>query len=207
MEQVLDVLRGAAPSLNFQKYFLFEDVVRYLGQIIKPGRLEIDNANVATWNRWKRREHWPTCGYFEFWECTSSLCSFFHSNCETYPQTSSRAEKAGNLPELAEEQLKIFRELIESVTSLEVLPLTKRGLRYSLDMGSRNQQTRYALFQIQEDNTREPVGFWTGWLTANEMKYGISEKEYLEMVLCITTSILIISAFDGWWNPLTRVVD
>lgn len=46
-EQVLDVLRVSYVSHNFEKWLLLKNVARYLGHIIKSGRLEIEHALFA----------------------------------------------------------------------------------------------------------------------------------------------------------------
>lgn len=47
-EKVLDLQQGSGFSLKYAKCFFFEYVVLSLGHILKPGRLEIDDAHIAT---------------------------------------------------------------------------------------------------------------------------------------------------------------
>ena len=44
VEEILSALHAAGLSLKFRKCRLFQDNIRYLGYIVKPGSLEIDQT-------------------------------------------------------------------------------------------------------------------------------------------------------------------
>ncbi len=48
VDEVLTCLREAGITLKISKCTFFSDKIEYLGHIIKPGRLEIDQANTRS---------------------------------------------------------------------------------------------------------------------------------------------------------------
>ena len=48
VDEVLSALRSSGVTLKIKKCRFFSDSVEYLGHIIRPGRLEVDNANTRS---------------------------------------------------------------------------------------------------------------------------------------------------------------
>lgn len=59
------------------------------------------------------------------------------------------------------ERESVFCKLINAVKSPPILALPKNGLLYSVDTDVFVYQVGAALFQIDEEDNRRPIGFWS----------------------------------------------
>ena len=189
VDSVLQVLKQAGVSLKFDKCRFFTDSVRYLGHIIRPGTLEVDDSHVRALKLAKPPK--TTSELRSFLGFTNVYRRFINNYTETarplFKLLQGNPKKHKPIPPLDDSQMKSFQKLIEQVTSPPVLALPQPGLRYSLDTDACDYQIGCALFQIHEDGTRRPIGFWSRLMLPREQNYMVTEKECLAVIYGIIT--------------------
>ena len=179
-------LREAGITLKISKCTFFSDKIEYLGHIIKPGRLEVDQANTKS-----LRDARPP-------KTKSQLRSFlglvnvyrrFIENFSKVAGPLNKLLKKGSPEkfELDEEQVSSFRALINEVISPKVLALPVPGLPYSVDTDACDYGVGCALFQTHPDGQRKPIGFWSRSLNEAEQGYAIPERECLAVMFALKT--------------------
>ena len=155
-EQVLSAMNCAGVTLKLSKCSFFTDRVKYLGHIIKPGRLEIDTAHVKSLREAKP----PTTktGLRSF----LGVCNVYRRFVKNYAMIAAPLTdllKDGSpdpLNELDASEMKAFHALIKAITEPPVLALPIADARFSLDTDASDGQIGCALFQ-KHDGKRRPV--------------------------------------------------
>ena len=188
VDQVLDVLRHAGISLRFGKCLFFTDSVRYLGHIVRPGTLEVDQSHVRA-----LREAEPPRTVSEL-RSFLGFCNVYRRFVPSYTDMArplydclKGSPKKATRIHMGSEQMRSFEQLVSAVTSPPVLSLPRRGLRYSIDTDSSQYQIGCALFQTHEDGVRRPLGFWSRKMAPAELNYTVTEQECLAAVHGIKT--------------------
>eukprot|EP00171_Calliarthron_tuberculosum_P022848 IDg22848t1 len=134
LDQVLTALRGAGVTLHLRKCEFFIDRIKYLGHIIRPGTLEVEEAATRCLKN-VRQPTTPT-------ELRSflGLCNVYRHFVRNYTDIAAplyRLLKGNPLPKELEPFSEIeeasYRTLIKSVTEPPVLALPKPGSPYSID--------------------------------------------------------------------------
>jgi len=78
-------------------------------------------------------------------------------------------------------QQQAFVRLKEALTTPPVLALPRSGRKYVLDVDACETQVGAALLQEQDDGKLQPVAYISRRLETNELLYGVTEKELLEV--------------------------
>ncbi|CDF33203.1 unnamed protein product [Chondrus crispus] len=177
----------ASPVVLLEKCSFFTQEVHYLGHVIRPGTLSIDEVST----RALREIAIPT---------TQTELRSFLGLCNVYRRfVPNYAHKAAPLNQLLkkgqpaklepfdETEIKAFDTLREAVISPPILALPKAGFPYSMDTDASDYQVGTALFQSHEDGQRKHIGFWSRLLHAAERNYSTSEKECLAVVWGVVT--------------------
>lgn len=186
VETILTALQQAGVSLKFKKCLFFTDSVRYLGHIVRPGTLEVDDSHVKSLREAKPpRTPTELRSFLGFANVYRRFVPSFTEKARPLYELLKGNPKA--IPEIREEAEVAFYTLITAITSPPVLAIPRRGLRYSLDTDASKYQVGCALFQTQEGGERRPIGFWSRTLTAPEKNYSVSEQECLSVIYGITT--------------------
>ena len=187
VEEILITLRDAGVSLKIAKCEFFKDTVKYLGHVIKPGRLEVDAlATKALKGMHHPRNQTELRSFL-------GLCNVYRRFVPNYSRIAApltellKKDKPVTLEPFGEAESPAFQALIDAVCSPQVLALPRVGLKYSVDTDASNGQIGAALFQTHEDGERKPIGFWSRTLHAAERNYGVPEKEWLAVVWALTT--------------------
>ena len=186
MDQVLSTLRDHGVTLNLDKCRWFSDSVNYLGHVIRPGTLEIDE--LAT--RALREMSVPTTQT----ELRSFLgmCNVYRRFVRNYTDIAAplnarlRKGQPVQLEPFGEIEMEAFDTLKEAICSPPILALPKPGLPYSVDTDASELQVGAALFQTHEEG-RKPIGFWSRTLHQAERNYSTPEKECLAVIWAVTT--------------------
>ena len=187
VEQVLSALYEANITLKIKKCVFFSNMVNYLGHIIRPGQLEIDNAHTAAL---REAQHPRTVTELRSF---LGLCNVYRRFVQGYTDIAAPLQellKKGvpkDLPEFTAEQEEAFRKLIEAVTSPPILALPQPDLPYTVDTDASDYQVGATLFQTHPNGKRKPIGYWSRTLKAAEKNYSTPEKECLAVVWALTT--------------------
>ena len=132
VDEILECLAAAGVTLKMKKCKFFTTTVEYLGHIIKPGKLEVDQANTES-----LRKAQPPTNRSEL-RSFLGFCNVYRRFIKDFTRLAGPINKLlkKNSPDqfiLDEEQLKAFRALIDCVTHPPVLGLPISGLKYSVD--------------------------------------------------------------------------
>ena len=186
VREVLTALRDAGVTLKLRKCEFFTTSVKYLGHIIRPGRLEIDLARTAA----LKQAHHPKdqSELRSFLGCCNVYRRFIRDYTKMAAPLYAKLKKgeAVILDPFNEESDAAFRNLIEAVTNPPVLALPRADLPYSIDTDASAYQLGVALFQQPPEGPREPIGYWSRTLQAAEKNYSTPEKECLAVVWACT---------------------
>ena len=182
VREVLTALRDAGVTLKLKKCEFFKDTVRYLGHIIRPGRLEVDLARVAAL---KEAEHPRTQTELRSF---LGLCNVYRRFIRDYTKIAAplyellKKGEPTKLGPLSDSAATAFATLVDMVTNPPVLALPRADLPYSIDTDASDYQLGVALFQHLPDGTRQTLGYWSRTLQAAEKNYSTPEKECLAVV-------------------------
>ena len=154
--------------------------------MVTPGRLEIDRTNVDSLRQAKPPSTKTQLRSF------LGLCNVYRRFIENFAKRTSALNQllkkgAPDIFELNDEQVKEFKDLIESVCTPPVLALPVPGLAYSVDTDASDYGIGCALFQDHTDGQRKPIGFWSRTLAPAERNYTASERECLAVVWALKT--------------------
>ena len=187
VEEILTALQTAGVTLKLAKCDFFTDTVKYLGHVIRPGTLSVDDATKAALRKARYPRNQTELRSF------LGLCNVYRRFIRDFAHTAAPLNallKKGQPQELApfgEAEKAAFRTLVEAVTSPPILALPKAGLPYSMDTDASEYQVGAALFQTHLDDERKPLGFFSRSLHAAEKNYSVSEKECLAVVWGVAT--------------------
>ena len=187
VEKVLQLLKKAKVTLKLKKCRFAVREVEYLGHLIKPGRLEIKEANV----RCLRETPFPK---------TKTQLRSFLGTCNVYRRFVPRfAQIAAPLSELtgsetpAElspptlDQCIAFESLRRALLSPEILMLPRDDRDFTVDTDASKTHLGAVLQQHDEDGKLRPVGYFSRTLTDAEKRYSATELEAAAVVWAVTT--------------------
>lgn len=155
-------------TIKLAKCALFTHYVRYLGYLMEPGRLSIDETVSKDLREAKSPRNKKLiryfCGLFKvykrfFFVYTNSSVPLNFLLCAYSPYV---------IESLTRNHTSDFMNLTKEVTSPAMISLSKNCLPYSLDTDSSGYQFGAALFQKDEDNIRRSFGFPTIKIITNE---------------------------------------
>ncbi len=186
VDEVLTALREAGITLKISKCTFFSDKIEYLGHVIKPGRLEVDQANTKS-----LRDARPPTSKTQL-RSFLGLVNVYRRFIEDFAKVAGPLNEllkkgAPDKFELNEAQLEAFRKLIDAVVSPKVLALPVPGLPYSIDSDACDYGVGCALFQTHPGGERKPIGFWSRTLNDAERNYGVPERECLAVMFALKT--------------------
>ena len=187
IDAILSALKRAGISLKLKKCAWFTTSVRYLGHIIRPGQLCINEAMSKSL---KEAQH-PTSQT----ELRSflGLCNVYRRFVKDFSRRAAplndllRKGQPAKLGPLTSEQAAAFKDLVEAVTSPPVLALPRSDLPFSVDTDASERQLGAVLFQTYPDGNRKPLGYWSRSMNNHEVNYGTPEKECLAVVWALQT--------------------
>ena len=189
VDEILSVLREVGVSLKFKKCEFFTDCIKYLGHIIRPGRLEIDSASTLALKKAKppinvtqlRSFLGSTNVYRRFIEGYAKVAAPLVKLLKDLPEGCDK--KGSEHPVVLDEEAQVaFRNLVDKICSPPVLALPVAGRRFLLDTDASAEQIGCALFQEDEEAVRKPVGYWSRQLISAEQNYSATERECLALV-------------------------
>ena len=188
LREVLIVLKDTGMSLNLKKCSFFTKHIKYLGHIVRPGTIEVDQASTRCLEGLRPprtvtelRSFLGVCNvYRRFIRRLTDIATPLNELLEGNPAKNSP------IPELTCRQLRSFEELKSAVMNPPILALPRLGLPYEIDTDACEHQVGFTLFQYQDDE-RKPIGFWSRTLSSHEKNYHMTEKECLAIVYAVRT--------------------
>jgi hypothetical protein len=160
LDFVLSLVKKAGVTLRLKKCHFFQEMVKYLGHIVLPGKLKVDQSKTDA----VRRALLPSSRS----ELRSflGLCGVYRRFVPHYAKISAPLTKMlrGDLPEpyvLDESQRTAFAALKERVCSPPVLALPRLKGELVLDTDASHEQLGCCLQQRGEDGHLHPLGYWS----------------------------------------------
>jgi len=187
LEKVFTLLGENGVTPKAKKCHLFSNEVEYLGHVIRPGRISVNEKNLKA----IRKAIYPK---------TQTLLRSFLGMCNVYRRfTADFAKVAKPLNKLVSsslpkklcpptmEELAAFDRLREQLCNPPILALPRREGRYIIDVDASYEQLGYALLQEQPAGEDHPVGYFSQGLEPAEQNYTATEIERLGVVWAITS--------------------
>lgn len=187
VDKILETLKQAGISLKLKKCTWCTDSVKYLGHIIKPGELHVNDVRTKSL---REMQHPTTQTELRSFLGLINVYRRFIPHFSHIASPLNQLLKKGSpkkLEPLNDEQAEAFQKLIDAVLQPPVLALPKPDLPYSIDTDASDYQVGAALFQEYGDKERKPIGFWSRTLLPAEKNYSTSEKECLAVVWAMQT--------------------
>lgn len=156
VDEILTKLGDAGFTLKLKKCSFFCDSVDYLGNIIKPGRLEIYQSHTKSLRDARSETNRSSIRSF------LSLSNVYRPFIESFTVIAhplNEVLRKGTLKtfEVDEEQLSSFSTFNEKICSLHFLAQTCSTLPYSVDTDDSAYGISFTVFQTPEDGTLKPI--------------------------------------------------
>jgi RNase H-like domain found in reverse transcriptase/Reverse transcriptase (RNA-dependent DNA polymerase)/Integrase zinc binding domain len=184
LADVLDLLRNAGVTLRLKKCHFFKKRVKYLGHIVTPGKLEVDDRNTMAIQMAKIPVNRTELRSF------LGLCNVYRRFVPNFARRAASLTKLlrGKVPdrlELDQEAVDSFEDLKSCLCAPPVLSLPRAQGELVLDTDASDAQLGCCLQQRDDDNQFHPLGYWSRQLNQAEQRYSATEKEALAVVWSI----------------------
>ena len=182
LEEVFRLLRDAGVTLRLSKCSFFQSEVKYLGHVIRPGRLAILQKNVEAISRADIPRTKTQMRSF------LGMCNIYRRFIQGFARIAHPLSRktSKDFPEtwenLSVEEMRAFETLKRCLLTAPILALPREGFPYTLDTDASAYQIGCCLLQQQPDGHLHPVGYWSRSLTPAEKNYSPTEKECLAIV-------------------------
>jgi len=182
LREVLLLLEKAGVSLKPSKCHLFQQAVEYLGHVVRPGQLLVNQKNIKSLTQALPRRIQTELKSF------LGMCNVYRRFIEDYahiakPLTKLTSKKLPHvLPPLDAAQMAAFEYLKERLTSTPTLALPRHEGLFILDTDACAVQVGCTLLQQQPDNSILPVGYYSRGLIPAEQNYFTTDRECLAVV-------------------------
>jgi len=185
VDTALHRLCEAGVSLNFEKCSWFCDVVEYLGHIVRPGQLHVQNKNV------------DALKHAQFLT-TKNLLKSFLGKCNVYRRfvkdftkrakplnALTGAELPPHLPPPTDVAIAALKDICHALFCPPVLAFPKANRKLVVDVDACADQVGCTLLQEEPGDLLHPVGYWSRGLTAADQNYSTTERECLGVVWAV----------------------
>jgi len=186
LDEVLALLAAAGVSLKATKCHLFQTEVEYLGHVITPGRVAVNEKNTHALKGLRLPETQTEVKSF------LGMCGVYRRFVPDYAKiakpltvlTSTKLSKHLGPP--TPEQRGAFEVLKQRLLCPPILALPRLNGDYILDVDASYKQLGCSLLQRQPDGEFHPVGSYSRGLEPREENYFVTEIEALGVVWAVT---------------------
>lgn len=157
VNMVLSMLRIAVVSLNLKTFCFVTDRVKYLGHIIKPGALTIDESRVE---RLKKLQHPRNVTKLQFFLGFFNLYRHSVPNHIDISAPLTKLLQKGqpkHLPTLDDRERQAFDKLIRTISINLLLALPRPAPQFGADTDKNDYQVGAALLLIYPDGDHKPI--------------------------------------------------
>jgi len=182
---VLHHLREAGVILNLEKCTWFPDDVEYLGHIVRPGKLHVQNKNV---DALKHAQFPTTKTQLRSFLGMSNVYRRFVKNFAKRAKplnALTRVEIPPDLPPPTDVAIAALEDPRNALLFPPVLSLPKTNRKLVVDVDACADQVGCTLLQEEPGELLHPVGYWSRGLTAAEQNYSKTERECLGVVWAV----------------------
>ena len=185
LERVLALLQEAGATLRLAKCSFFQRQVKYLGHIIRPGRLAIHGKNLEALAKALPPKNKTQVRSF------LGMCNVYRRFIRDFTRIAHplnqkiRKDAPQEWDALSGAETKAFETLRRALLTAPILALPREGYKYTLDTDASDYQLGCCLLQEQPDGALHPIGYWSRVLTPAEKNYSPTEKECLALVWAV----------------------
>jgi len=182
LREVLLLLEKAGVSLKPSKCHLFQQEVEYLGHVVRPGQLLVNQKNIKS-----LAQALPPRNQTEL-KSVLGMCNKYRRFIKDYahiakPITKLTSTKLPHvLPPLDAAQMAAFEYLKGRLTLTPILALPRREGLFNLDTDACTVQVGCTLLQQRPDKSILPVGYYSRGLILAEQNYSTDDRECLAVV-------------------------
>jgi len=182
LREVLLLLENAGLSLKPSKCHLFKQDVEYLGHVVRPGLLLVNQNNIKS-----LAQALPARNQTKL-KSVLGMCNVYRRYIKDYahiakPLTKLTSKKLPHvLPPLDAAQLAAFENLKKRLTSTPILALPRREGLLILDTDACAVGVGWTLLQQLPDKSIHPVGCYSRSLIPAEQNYSTTDRECLAVV-------------------------
>jgi len=176
------LLEKTGVSLKPSKCHLFQQEVGYLGHVVRPGQLLVNQENIKS-----LAQELPPRTQTEL-KSFLGMCNLYRRFIKDYghitkPLTKLTSKKLPHvLPPLDAAQLAAFEYLKVRLTSTPILALPRSEGLFILDTDACAVQVGCTILQQQPDKSILPVGYYSRGLIPAEKNYSTTDRECLAVV-------------------------
>jgi len=177
LDTVLILLGKHGVILKAQKGHLFTNEVEYLGHIVRPGRLSVNEKNLKAIKTASLRQTQTQLRSF------LGMCNVYSRFTVDFAQTSKPLNNLNSVklpkrlsPSTPEEQA-AFDKLSEQLCHPPILALPRKEGKYIIDVDASYDQLGCCLLQQQPDGFYLPVGYFSEVLLPSEKDFIVIEIE------------------------------
>jgi RNase H-like domain found in reverse transcriptase/Reverse transcriptase (RNA-dependent DNA polymerase) len=201
LDQVLGLLRKANVTLKLRKCTFAAREVEYLGHVIRPGRLEMQDAKVAALKAVRRPA--TKTQLRSFLGLANVYRRFFPGIAKiAKPLTDlTRDEVPATLPEWNRDQTCALEQLKDALARPPTLALPQYDREFVLDTDASGYRLGCVLQQHGDDGALHPTGYWSRNLIGPELKYSAMEREALAIFWAVRTLrhyLEVAASASGW---------
>lgn len=178
LEEVLLRLRTAGLKLSPKKCFLFQKRVTYLGHIVTPDGIQVDQSKIDA------IKYWPVPVNIKQLRSFLGLCSYYRKFILNFAKVARPLNSmTENKPFLwTDECNTAFQQLKSKLMHSPVLAYPDpQGSEFILDTDASNKAIGSVLSQIQ-DGKEKVIGYFSHALGKSETNYCVTRKELLAIV-------------------------
>jgi len=182
LREVLLLLGNAGVSLKPSKWHLFQEEVEYLGHVVRPGQLLMNQKNMKS-----LAQALPSRNQTEL-KSFLGMYNVYRRFSKDYAHIAKPLTKltSRNIPHvlapLDAAQLAAFEYLKEHLTSTPILALPRREHLFILDTDACAVQVGRTLLQQQPDKSILPFGYYSRDVIPAEQYYFTTDRECLAVV-------------------------
>lgn len=186
LDRVFTLLGEAGVTLKPTKCHLFSNEVEYLGHIVRPGRILVNEKNLMAIRRAKFPQTQTQLRSF------LGMCNVYRRFVANYAKVSaplnhlvsSKMPKRLDAPKPPEQEA--FDRLRELLCNPPVLAIPRPGAHYIVDVDASYDQLGCCLLQQQPSGEYLPVGYFSKGLSPAQKNYSVTEVEGLGVVWAVS---------------------
>jgi len=187
LEKVFILLGENGVTLKEKKFRLFSNEVEYLGHVIRPGRISVNEKNLkAIRNAIYPKTRTQLRSFLGMFKVYRRVTADFAKVAKPLNKLVSSSLPKKLCPPTMEEQ-EAFDRLREQLRNPPILALPRREGKYIIDVDASYDQLGCALLQQQPAGEYHPVGYFSRELEPAEQSYTVTEIEGLGVVWEITS--------------------
>lgn len=182
VEEVIFRLHNAQLQGDITKSEFFVDKVNYLGVVLEAGKgTSIDPAKTKAIINWEFKDLCNRTAVKSF----LGLCNYIRMFCHhasDIAEPLNRLLKKDQLFEAGREQEQAFNQMKKLATTAPVLAFFQPGAPTRVETDASKNATGGVIWQLQQDDSWKPTGFFSKTMTPAERAYPIQDRELLAIV-------------------------